>query len=594
MIGLLCVVVVAMLSPVADVVVGSFVAARTQSPILAMLVFFAVVFINLGIKPLLRRPLSAGEQMTIYCMMLASAGIASSGLVDYFIPHLVGVFHFASAENNFAALFFQHIPDWLVPSKDSQSAAVAMFYRGGSSVPWGAWVRPLALWSTFFAAMYAVQWCLASILRKQWVDRDRLTFPLIRLPLALVDGDGRGAPPALRSPLFWGAAIVLSLFYTFKNLGELYPSLARVSVVYDLAVYVPESIRPHLHGLFIYIYPVLIAFFYFTTREVSFSLAFFYLYMKLQQVVGGMMGVDWFTSYRWVGSGYGPAAAVWQNAGAAVVLVLFSLYVMRRHIGDVLRRALGRGSPADDRDEAIPYRWTVIGLAGGLLYMAGFLSWAGMSFWLALALMVVMCMWLIVLTRQVAEGGVLWGHVTATPYDVVSAVAGTEAIGVRNWTMIGFCYMFMIDMQAAMMPASLHTLKIADEVRLNRRRLVLAVFAAIAVCIPIAYYSHLKASYAFGATRTNYWTAWTLLWSPPLPFAQAAHVIARPFGTDWHGIGFLIAGAAQMVLLYVLRYRFIWWPLHPIGLTLMSTFPLFHMWFSALAAFVIKTVVLDF
>jgi hypothetical protein len=152
----------------------------------------------------------------------------------------------------------------------------------------------------------------------------------------------------------------------------------------------------------------------------------------------------------------------------------------------------------------------------------------------------------------------------------------------------------MVDMQAAMMPAAVQTLKISDEARLHRRKLLLAMFAAILVCIPLSYYSNLKATYALGASKTNAWTGWGLVASPPYPFGLAADIISNPLGPDWHGITFMGIGAVTMGLLYLLRYLFLWWPIHPIGMVLMSAWAMYKLWFSALAAFAIKAVVLRY
>ena len=43
--------------------------------------------------------------------------------------------------------------------------------------------------------------CLAQLVRRQWIHRERLSFPLVYLPMTLVDTEGPHA--WWRSRLFW-------------------------------------------------------------------------------------------------------------------------------------------------------------------------------------------------------------------------------------------------------------------------------------------------------------------------------------------------------------------------------------------------------
>jgi len=588
MVGIMCVVALSLLSPVADVLVGSFVAARNQAPVLATLLFFGVVFANLLGKHVFRHPLTAAEMMVVYCMVLITAGIPSTGLADYLIPHLVGLFQYADIENNFAGLFFPYVPAWLVPSKDPDSVAVSRFFMGGSTVPLRPWLRPLALWSSFFLAMYAVQFCMANLLRKQWVERERLVFPLMQLPLSLVaEEKGKKSAPVLRSRLFWTAAVLVAALYTYNALHHYFPYIRPIPMIVSLTPYIPEAIARRMEAITAYIFPAVVGFFYFATLEVSFSVGFFFLFAQVEGLGAKLAGFNWFTGTR----PFASAAA--QQVGAVVVLLAFGLFVMRRHIWDVLRNTVLRGG-GEDRGEALPYRWSVIGIIVGVLYLAGFLSAAGMSFGLALALMILLCVWLVALSRMVADAGVLWGQIGARPYGVVTAVVGTERIAPADWTIIGYCYLFTIDMQAVLMPAAVQTLKLSDEKRLHRRKLLLVMLVAILIAMPLGYYSNLRATYALGATKTNFWTGWGFIDSPQLPFKEAVTRMANPTGPDWHGIGMMISGAALMAGLLVCRYFFLWWPFHPIGLAMIGSFPTYRLWASALIAFGIKAVVLHY
>ena len=53
-------------------------------------------------------------------------------------------------------------------------------------------------------------------------------------------------------------------------------------------------------------------------------------------------------------------------------------------------------------------------------------------------------------------------------------------------------------------------------------------------------------------------------------------------------------GAFLMWLLSVLRYRFLWWPLHPLGVTVAGSVVMDWTWFSIFLDWFIKSLVLKY
>ena len=70
------------------------------------------------------------------------------------------------------------------------------FFEGlpeGEKIPWGAWAIPLFWWLSFVAVLFFVLFCIVVILRKQWVEKERLIFPLAQVPLQMVEGAEKGS-----------------------------------------------------------------------------------------------------------------------------------------------------------------------------------------------------------------------------------------------------------------------------------------------------------------------------------------------------------------------------------------------------------------
>ena len=65
------------------------------------------------------------------------------------------------------------------------------FYEGLPSkdlaIPWGAWAAPLLWWLLLVLAIYFVGLCSVVILRRHWMERERLTFPLTEVALMLTE-----------------------------------------------------------------------------------------------------------------------------------------------------------------------------------------------------------------------------------------------------------------------------------------------------------------------------------------------------------------------------------------------------------------------
>jgi len=153
-------------------------------PIGAFFLFLIIILINALLKVL--KPsyvFTPAELLVIWCMMIVIEAIPYSGLIRYLFPAMVAPTYFATPENEWHDLFKPYLSDWVVPKDEN---AIKYFFDGlpsGQPVPWGAWFKPLIAWSSFVIIVYFVMMCLCVILRKQWVERERLSFAWCKYPL---------------------------------------------------------------------------------------------------------------------------------------------------------------------------------------------------------------------------------------------------------------------------------------------------------------------------------------------------------------------------------------------------------------------------
>ena len=111
------------------------------------------------------------------------------------MPYLRGAQYYATPENDWAVLFLEYVPDWMIV-QDPDS--VKRLYEGNPAglkgVPWGE--PPILLgWMPFVIALYLVMIALMVILRRQWMNNERLLYPLMQAPLAMVQQDRKRRRP---------------------------------------------------------------------------------------------------------------------------------------------------------------------------------------------------------------------------------------------------------------------------------------------------------------------------------------------------------------------------------------------------------------
>jgi hypothetical protein len=147
--------------------------------------FLLVVVSSLLARVSPRHAFTRGELLVTY-----GTTIIAYPMIRMYLPYLLGIlsyaFYRASPENDWEHLIWPHIPPW---SHLARPEAVAWFWEGvpkGQAAPWGAWAAPMLIWGTFTAALMVAVFCLAALLRRDWIESQRLSFPLVEVPLAVV------------------------------------------------------------------------------------------------------------------------------------------------------------------------------------------------------------------------------------------------------------------------------------------------------------------------------------------------------------------------------------------------------------------------
>ncbi|MBI2302817.1 MAG: hypothetical protein HYU66_28255, partial [Armatimonadetes bacterium] len=243
-IALACVGVFAWITPYNDYDLQNTYIAGNLFPIGAMVALLVLVGL---VNPLLHRvaPRSVfrpAELGLVWCVIAIASGIPAAGLWRYCIPAATSLRYYATAENHWNDLLTPRLTPFRAPAGE---AASQQFYEGsaGGAIPWHAWRAPLVMWGIAAALVFYACACLTVLLRRQWVERERFSFPLTQLPMELAAAaeEGHALNRFLRTPTVWAGAAIPLLVHGVNGLHLYFPGVPRVDLHHDVGQYLPNT-----------------------------------------------------------------------------------------------------------------------------------------------------------------------------------------------------------------------------------------------------------------------------------------------------------------------------------------------------------------
>jgi hypothetical protein len=551
----------------------------------ALFLFFLLTFlINPIAHKLTGTALRRGEMATVYIMMIVAAAIPSWGFTMNLIPLLGGFFYYATPENEWAAFIQPHVPTWLVPN-DQQ--AIWRLFEGissGDAIPWDTWLRPLLAWGLFIITMYFVTLCLLVILRKQWVERERLLFPLATLPLEMSQvEEGKSLAPFFRNYLTWIGFAIPFFINSVNALHSFYSFIPRINLANNILI-----MRNSVNLLCTPRFEV-IGLSYLLSLDVSFGVWFFAFLALLQTGAQRMLG--WSIGPTQPFSDPAPPSVAHLALGALFFLVFSSFWHSRAHLKDVFRKAINGDPEVDDSEELLSYRTAFYGAVLGFVFCLLWLAAAGMNLPSALVFLLTALVIFVGLARIVSQTGLAYGRATvAAPIFTVNAM-GTGAVGPAGLTTLGLSFAWAADIRTFVMAQAATGLKLAEVTRLEQRRLFWAILLAIVATLLGSTFAVVQIAYVYGGINL---TGWQFIGLPEFSGNWVTQNINNPLPVHgWH-LAFTGLGAFLMSLLTFIKARYVGFPIHPIGMTLGLTHPVNQVWFSVFLAWMFKAFILKY
>ena len=539
---------------------------------------FFIALLNLWLEK--RYPsaaLSPGEIMTIYVMLSVAGTMCSHDFIQIIVPMLAYPVFAANPQNRWSEILLPHLKEWaLITDKDICTAMAlgnASLFTGESLA---ALAKPFLFWSFFTLLLMFSLLFLNCLLRKQWTEQERLSFPVIQIPLTIASDLGS----LLSNRLFWLAFLISGGIDILNGIAFFYPSLPFIPTEDALMFrdYLLERPWNAIAGTTLSIYPFAIGLAYFLPTDLAFSCWFFYLIFKLEMVGAAALGITDLPGFPF---------PLEQAAGGYLGLGLFALWISRRHLAAVWRTALGKKGELDESEEPIRYRTALVGLGicSVLLVVCGVSL--GSSTGKMVAFFIMFFLYALAIARMRAE----LGPPAHDLHNIGPDKLITNFFGTRNLTggEHGTFAMFFWFNRAYRAHFSAHGMegyKAAQITRVTTRSMTVALVIAVVVGMVSAWWATLQNIYIYGysgrlvgdAYSSEAWNAMAGAVSLP----QAPRIAA----TIATGLGLLFT-----LLLGALRMKFTWWLWHPVGYATCSTWSMEKLWFCLFIGWLIKLLI---
>lgn len=556
----------------------------SQLPICSNVVF--VLAALLAVNALLRRAapriaFSQGELLTLWTMLTISTGLTGSDGVPILaglIPH--GAWY-ATSSNNWGR-FLGAFPSWLVIRDRS---VLRGFYLGNSTLyqpaVLRAWIVPVLGWTLFMVLLLWVANCINVLVRKQWADHERLTFPIVWLPVEMTEG-GAGTS-FFRNRLMWGGCALAASINLWNGIAFLHPALPTLPIgIIDLKPLITAKPWDAIDWLPTTLYPIAIGLGYLLPLDLLFSCWFFFLLWKLQLVVSRSMAWDATADFPFIRE---------QGFGAVMGLFLYYLWSGRHAYAKIWRQAWApqRAGAAGSGSfqEALTPRQALLGVAVGLAGLFAFCTAASVAWWVTVAFFAIYLATITVVTRIRAElGSPVHDFHFMGPDAMLPRMVGTAPFKQSDLAFFTFGFSLTRAHRSDTMPAGLEGLQMARMRGLESRRMLYAIMLAVLVGTLSVFWAFAHQGYHLGAAAKMS----DAVSMPQQGMERTASWIdgTQDARTNIPACFAMAAGCLVTLGLLLCRLRFFGFPLHPLGFAISSSWAIHLVWVPLLIAWLLK------
>ncbi len=381
------------------------------------------------------------ELITIFCTLTVSSAISCSGLTNTIIPLLPTPYDplCNTPQRNWTDTLHPHLnkslyitdPEVIEQYREGITITVEgeklirpmindewdkwwpYYWEVFRAISWSDWIKPLSYWMIFVLGCYGIFFSLTHLVLDYWSNREKIIFPLAKLPESLLPEAGdenKWFPRTFRSPTFWLGFSVSFFVLSYNAVRVWVPGLGHIHTGigwFAVNKILEDSFLQGLIGSWensieLFIVFTLVGLAFLLPVQVSFSIWFYQVAARLLLLLIVWMG------YAKNILGLPESNDMWCNnpmtSLGAGSLFMFSGVCLYRCIKDFIRIASEKTTFSGKFVAALP----LIGLVVSMSVVIAWLMWNGLP--LHWAFIFVLCLTLLTLglMRIVAEGGIYW------------------------------------------------------------------------------------------------------------------------------------------------------------------------------------------
>ncbi|MHB1458331.1 MAG: DUF6785 family protein [Armatimonadota bacterium] len=346
---------------------------------------------------------SPSELMVIFVMCTVSVTICGGDQLQLLFPVIMAPYQ-TNAINTDYEKFFSYLPKWFSP----QNHEVRDLYFLGTHQFWGFfqpeiikdWALPMLFWGGLLATLVWTMLCLVSIMRKQWLDREKLPFPILEIPIMMVRSETAGS--LFANPLMKIGFMLTISVISLNYFSSMYPAIPGVRLhLTNLAGIMFQNIPLNgMNPVWVSWWPMAIGLCYLIPLDVLFSCWFFYVIIRLSMLFA--------TSQGWRAPNAGFRAdqfPFFQDIapGAWIGMFIIVMWSARSHLRRIIGALFDKSTDLDDETEPMAYRKAVLGFVIGFLVLAVLLIGSGLRPHFAILFLTIYLMAITVMTRIYAQ-----------------------------------------------------------------------------------------------------------------------------------------------------------------------------------------------
>ena len=464
-------------------------------------------------------------------------------------------------------------------------------------IPWKDWIGPISTWGIFIVLILAATFSFAVIMRKEWIDNQRLPLPFAQIPMFFLGSEGRESslerflPEGWQNRFMWAGFAVTFVWCLLRGFHDINSAIPNLDINLRVNAYIENPYFSRmLAGINVEVLALYLGMAMFLDINVLLSLLIAFFLFRAQFLVGEIYGLTAQAGYPY---------QIEQRLSGYIVYSILILFFSRRYIFRVLRAAL-RGT--DRGEEVLSSRGAVFLLIGSFVGVGLWAQAIGMPSSGALLVFLTLLSWALVSMRIRADCGVpscvMFPHLIY----IVGFIGGMSAFGTQGVMFAAFISILIAYHGFLLIPGiQLEFLELGRRFRIKRSVILTVNVFAIVGGFLIGGWILLSGVYAKGIDSfpdsVDYagisgWANYYGIYETEETMKATETQEEASLGDVSPGTWAAIYTALLTFVVTLLRHTFTGFWLHPGAIILSSTWVMYHVWASLFVACVVRFAVL--